>query len=153
LHRWTAIPEPPAPYIAHPYTLLQSRELVGRQAELNTLTDWVADPGSRTFDTRVFCFVAIGGMGKSALTSKWFNQIAPNEMTPLAGRLWWSFYESEADIENFIVRALCYVSGESEEAVRALPWPERGAVAAASERGAASVRARRAGAHPDRLSP
>jgi tetratricopeptide (TPR) repeat protein len=73
----------------------------------------------------VFCFVAIGGMGKSALTWKWFNQIAPNEMKPLAGRLWWSFYESDADVENFMIRALCHVSGESEEAVRALPWPER----------------------------
>jgi hypothetical protein len=74
---------------------------------------------------RVFCFVAIGGMGKSALTWKWFNQIAPNEMKPLAGRLWWSFYESDAYFENFLNRALCYVSGDNEDAVRALPWPER----------------------------
>src|SRR5439155_3092068 len=82
-------------------------------------------PGSQAFDARVFCFVAIGGMGKSALTWKWFNQIAPNEMKPLAGRLWWSFYESDATFENFLNRALCYVSGESEDAVRALPWQER----------------------------
>jgi tetratricopeptide (TPR) repeat protein len=73
----------------------------------------------------VFCFVAIGGMGKSALTWKWFHQIAPNEMKPLAGRLWWSFYESDADFENFLIRALCDVGGKSEEAVRGLPWPER----------------------------
>jgi tetratricopeptide (TPR) repeat protein len=125
LHRKTSIPAPPEPYIAHPYTLLQSRDLVGRQAELNALTDWVANPASRAFAARVFCFVAIGGMGKSALTWKWLNQIAPNEMKPLAGRLWWSFYESDADFENFLIRALCYVGGESEEAVRALPWPER----------------------------
>jgi tetratricopeptide (TPR) repeat protein len=46
-------------------------------------------------------------------------------MKPLAGRMWWSFYESDADFENFMIRALCYVSGESEEMVRALPWPER----------------------------
>ncbi len=97
LHRKTSIPAPPEPYIAHPYTLLQSRDLVGRQAELNALTDWVANPTSPAFAARVFCFVAIGGMGKSALTWKWFNQIAPNEMKPLAGRLWWSFYESDAD--------------------------------------------------------
>ncbi len=125
LHRKTSIPAPPEPYIAHPYTLLQSRDLVGRQAELNALTDWVANPTSPAFAARVFCFVAIGGMGKSALTWKWFNQIAPNEMKPLAGRLWWSFYESDADFENFLIRALCYVGGESEDAVRALPWPER----------------------------
>jgi hypothetical protein len=125
LHRKTSIPTPPEPYIAHPYTLLQSRDLVGRQAELNALTDWIANPDSAAFPARVFCFVAIGGMGKSALTWKWFNQIAPNEMKPLAGRLWWSFYESDADFENFLVRALCYVGGEAEEAVRALPWPDR----------------------------
>ncbi|PNE11981.1 MAG: hypothetical protein CR217_05675 [Beijerinckiaceae bacterium] len=105
-HRKTSIPAPPEPYIAHPYTLLQLRDLVGRQAELNALTDWVANSASPAFDVRVFCFVAISGMGKSALTWKWFNQIAPNEMKPLAGRLWWSFYESDASFENFLNRAL-----------------------------------------------
>jgi hypothetical protein len=68
LHRKTSIPAPPEPYIAHPYTLLQLHGLAGRQAELNALTDWVADPASPAFSARVFCFVAIGGMGKSALT-------------------------------------------------------------------------------------
>src|SRR5262249_35061689 len=76
-NRKTSIPAPPEPYIAHPYTLLQSRDLVGRQTELKTLTDWVVNEKSPAFDARVFCFVAIGGMGKSALTWKWFNQIAP----------------------------------------------------------------------------
>ena len=73
----------------------------------------------------MFCFVAIGGMGKSALAWKWFNQIAPNEMKPLAGRLWWSFYESDATFENFLNRALCYVSGQSEDGCARLPWAER----------------------------
>ena len=77
LHRKSTIPALPDPYIAHPYTLLQSRDLIGRQAELNVLTDWVANPASPAFAARVFCFVAIGGMGKSALAWKWFNQIAP----------------------------------------------------------------------------
>jgi tetratricopeptide (TPR) repeat protein len=125
LHRPTSITAPPKPYVAHPYTLLQLRELVGRQAELNVLTDWVAKPGSPAFDARIFCFVAIGGMGKSALTWKWFNQIAPNEMKPLAGRMWWSFYESDATFENFLNRALCYVSGQNEHQVHALSWRER----------------------------
>ena len=44
-HYVSDIPEPPEPYIAHPYTLLQTN-LVGRQAELNLLTDWVANPSS-----------------------------------------------------------------------------------------------------------
>ena len=125
LHRKTSIPAPPNAYVAHPYTLLQSRELVGRQTELNALTDWVAKPGSPDFDAHIFCFVAIGGMGKSALAWKWFNQIAPNEMKTLAGQMWWSFYESDATFENFLNRALCYVSGQNEDEVRALPWQER----------------------------
>jgi tetratricopeptide (TPR) repeat protein len=100
---------------------------VGRQDELNALTDWITKPPT-THDARIFCFVAIGGMGKSALTWKWFNQISPNEMKPLAGRLWWSFYESDATFENFLIRALCYVGGEPEEAVRKRPWQDREAL-------------------------
>ncbi|MEA2881541.1 MAG: hypothetical protein QOH32_797 [Bradyrhizobium sp.] len=125
LHRQTSIPVPPAVFIAHPYTLLQLRDLVGRQDELNALTDWVIKSDSASLGPRVFCVVAIGGMGKSALAWKWFNKIVPNEMKQLAGRLWWSFYESDATFENFLNQALCYVSGLSEEEVRALPWQER----------------------------
>ncbi len=43
-HSVSDIPEPPEPYIAHPYTLLQTQRLIGRQTELNLLTDWVATP-------------------------------------------------------------------------------------------------------------
>ena len=85
-HYVSDIPEPPEPYIAHPYTLLQAN-LIGRQAELNLLTDWVAKSGYKVYQARILSIVAIGGMGKSALTWKWFNDIAPNEMKPLAGRL------------------------------------------------------------------
>src|SRR5450631_2589558 len=49
LHRKSSIPDPPEPDIAHPYSLLQSRDLVGRQGELNALTDWVAKEGSEAF--------------------------------------------------------------------------------------------------------
>jgi hypothetical protein len=97
-HYISDIPTPPEPYIAHPYTLLQT-SLVGRQAELNLLTDWVTKPGSNLYQARILSIVAIGGMGKSALTWTWFNEIAPEEMKPLAGRLWWSFYESDATLK------------------------------------------------------
>ncbi|HEY3227878.1 MAG TPA: DUF4062 domain-containing protein, partial [Roseiflexaceae bacterium] len=109
------IPAPPEPYIAHPYTLLQTRGLVGRQAELNLLTDWVAEPRAPVHQARILNVVAIGGMGKSALTWKWFNDIAPLEMQAPAGRLWWSFYESDASFENFVIRTLAYVSGRARE--------------------------------------
>jgi tetratricopeptide (TPR) repeat protein len=124
------IPDPPAPYIAHPYTLLHTRDLVGRQAELNLLTDWVTDKLPGTYQVpgsspRILNVVAIGGMGKSALTWKWFNEIAPQEMRPLAGRLWWSFYESDARFENFVTRALAYVEPELERGSPPAPGSSR----------------------------
>ena len=64
-------------------------------------------------------------MGKSALAWKWFNDIAPNELPKLAGRIWWSFYESDAHYENFLLRALTYAAGETEEVLRGLSVPER----------------------------
>lgn len=122
LHYVSAIPTPPEPYIAHPYTLLQVRRLVGRKKELELLTDWVTKP--QFADTRIFNAVAIGGMGKSALTWTWFNDVAPQEMSPLAGRMWWSFYESDATFENFITRALAYVSRCSLAEVERESFPE-----------------------------
>jgi hypothetical protein len=90
-HYISDIPKPPEIYIAHPYTLLQTHDLIGRASELNLLTDWVAKPSASVYQARIFNVVAIGGMGKSALTWKWFNDIAPNEMKPMVGRMWWSF--------------------------------------------------------------
>ena len=89
------------------------------------MTDWVAKPSSNLYQARILSVVAIGGMGKSALTWKWFNDIAPQEMKPLAGRLWWSFYESDATFENFVIRALAYVSKQPREDIQKLPPPER----------------------------
>jgi tetratricopeptide (TPR) repeat protein len=124
-HYVSDIPQPPEAYIAHPYTLLQTQRLVGRQAELNLLTDWVTKRQKEIYWARILNIVAIGGMGKSALTWTWFNDIAPQEMKPLAGRMWWSFYESDASFENFVSRALAYVTRRSREEVQQLPPPER----------------------------
>lgn len=122
-HPPNVIPNPPEPYIAHPYSLLQTKDVVGRQAELNLLTDWVTN--KLGVGIHIFNVVAIGGMGKSALTWKWFNDIAPNELPNLAGRMWWSFYESDAHWENFVIRALAYVSGQAEKSIREMKSPER----------------------------
>jgi tetratricopeptide (TPR) repeat protein len=132
-HYVSDIPQSPEAYIAHPYTLLQTHRLVGRQAELNLLTDWVTKPKQTpgvfktpgVWEARILNIVAIGGMGKSALTWTWFNDIAPQEMTPLAGRMWWSFYESDASFENFIIRALAYVTRRPREEVQQLAPPDR----------------------------
>jgi tetratricopeptide (TPR) repeat protein len=110
-------PTPPEPYIVHPYTLLQTRKLIGRQNELNRLTGWINKTNAPN-RARILSVVAIGGMGKSALTWHWFHEIAPQEMTPLAGRMWWSFYESDATFESLVAHALAYVSGRNEQEVR-----------------------------------
>jgi len=124
-HFISDIPGPPEAFVAHPYTLLQSKGLIGRQAELNLLTDWVAKPASDVFQSRILNIVAIGGMGKSALTWKWFNDIAPQEMKPLAGRMWWSFYESDASFENFIIRSLAYVTRRPRDEAEKIPAAQR----------------------------
>jgi tetratricopeptide (TPR) repeat protein len=124
-HYVSDIPEPPEAFIAHPYTLLQTHRLVGRQPELNLLTDWVAKPDADVYHARIMNIVAIGGLGKSALTWKWFNDTAPQEMKPLAGRMWWSFYESDAYFENFVTRALAYVTRRSLAETQQIAAPER----------------------------
>ncbi len=131
-HYVSDIPAPPEEFIAHPYTLLQTHTLIGRQKELKLLTDWTTgkelkfDEQKAPADSvRIMNVVAIGGMGKSALTWKWFNDVAPQEMKNLAGRMWWSFYESDATFENFVIRALAYVSKRSIEEVIQIPAPER----------------------------
>jgi hypothetical protein len=87
-HYVSDIPLPPEAYIAHRYTLLQTKQVIGRQMELNLLTEWVTKPNTELGRARIFNLVAIGGMGKSALTWKWFNDIAPEVMQPLAGMMW-----------------------------------------------------------------
>ena len=124
-HYVSDIPQPPEAYIAHPYTLLQTHRLIGRQDELNLLTNWVTKKQEEIYWTRLLSIVAIGGMGKSALTWKWFNDIAPQEMEPLAGRMWWSFYESDASFENFVIRSLAYVTRRPHEEVQKISPPER----------------------------
>lgn len=124
-HYVTETPAPPEAFIAHAYTLLQNHRLIGRQRELSLLTDWVARPDSEAYKARIMSIIAIGGLGKSALTWKWFHDIGPEEMKPLAGRMWWSFYESDASFENFVTQALAYVTGRELNEVRQIPAPER----------------------------
>ena len=120
------IPHPPEEYVAHRYTLLQTDNLIGRKAELGMLNDWAAKPDSDMYGAHILNIVAIGGMGKSALTWDWFNKKAPEKMKPLVGRMWWSFYELDARFENFVTHALAYVTGRPVDEIRQeMPPPER----------------------------
>ncbi|MDW3192903.1 MAG: DUF4062 domain-containing protein [Cytophagales bacterium] len=122
LHHTSAIPEKPQPFIAHPYTLLQVKGLIGRQKELGLLTDWITQPNYE--EISIYNVVAIGGMGKSALTWHWFNEVAPQEKT-WEGRIWWSFYETDATFDHFITKTLAYVSGKSLEEIKKLSPSEQ----------------------------
>ena len=117
------LPLPPQSYFAHPYAL--QRNFTGRARERCELTEWF------TSDTRpMFACIAIGGMGKSALTWAWLQRdvlglplpgVAEEERAEHAapvpealrpeGVLWWSFYERESTFQKFLDQALTYASG------------------------------------------
>ncbi|HRE49628.1 MAG TPA: hypothetical protein PLD47_18030 [Aggregatilineales bacterium] len=121
-HHVGTIPKPPEDYIAHPYTLIPSGKVAGRAKQLDLLTEWAT---ATDHNVRILNVVAIGGMGKSAMTWKWFTEIAPSALPNRAGRMWWSFYESDAHFENFIIRALAYVTQAPLGEVREITAPER----------------------------
>jgi hypothetical protein len=63
----------------------------GREALVNELIDWVADPAS---PDRVWALVAAGGTGKTAIVERVVREMQPGEANVLV----WSFYERpEAD--------------------------------------------------------
>jgi tetratricopeptide (TPR) repeat protein len=97
------IPTPPAPYFAHPYPLQEN--FTGRLSERKELTEWFTK-GS----CPMFAYVAIGGMGKSALTWFWLQEDIIKKALAPEGIIWWSFYDREARFETFLEKAIQYVS-------------------------------------------
>lgn len=118
------IPKPPAPDFEHPYPL--QANFTGRVAERRILTEWLT-----TDSHPLLALVAIGGMGKSALTWAWVQRDVlglplpgspehkcdpadpcrvPDDSRP-DGVLWWSFYERESTFDAFLTAALIYASG------------------------------------------
>ena len=115
----TFLPLPPQPYFAHPYPLQEN--FTGRLTERRMLTEWL------TGGSNVLSLVAMGGMGKSALTWAWLQRDVlglplpgvsksddddcrvPDRDRP-EGVLWWSFYEKGASFAVFVREALYYAS-------------------------------------------
>jgi tetratricopeptide (TPR) repeat protein len=113
--------KPPQPYFAHPYPLQE--HFTGRVRERRMLTQWL-----KADDHPMLALIAIGGMGKSALTWAWLQRDVlglplpgqpkdepaacrvPEDTRP-EGVLWWSFYEREAGCAAFLTAALTYASG------------------------------------------
>ncbi len=103
LHGWgvSVYPAHEGWLLAHPYAMLPN--FTGRIAERDMLTAWLEQ------DTQhpLLVVKALGGFGKSALTWHWLmSDVAPDRW-PRA--VWWSFYETQATAENFIVHTLRYL--------------------------------------------
>lgn len=98
------IPIPPAFYAEPPY--IGSHKFIGRQAQLDTLSDWATPADSHP----VLLFEAIGGSGKSILTWEWTTKHSPNIRADWAGRFWYSFYEKGATMVDFCRRAIAYMT-------------------------------------------
>jgi len=98
--------------------LLKSKNFIGRQDALNYLTGWTSDLQHQAYTHRLLAFVAIGGMGKSALTWYWFNEQIKNSEQPFEGAIWWSFYEHNASFEQFLLYSLVYFYQKTLDEVR-----------------------------------
>jgi hypothetical protein len=109
------LPQPPAPYYAHPY--IGSSHFVGRKRELAQIDAW-ADSADTTLVVE-----AIGGSGKSALTWEWVHTHLPTVLPERAGLVWWSFYESQATVGKFLAHTLAYLTHRSVDACSQLPRP------------------------------
>jgi len=112
-----SIPEPPNPYIPHPYALLQTHRLIGRREELKALTDWISG-GHPSSGATVFSLIGLGGTGKSSLAWEWFQREMPKAFPECRASIWWSFYESEPRIGNFAEQTLAYLTNARHEDVR-----------------------------------
>jgi len=108
------LPTPPAFHAQPPY--IPSHRFQGRARELELLRSWATSPHDP-----VLVFEAIGGMGKSMVTWEWTTNHAPTDRPDWAGRLWYSFYERGADMKDFCVSALAYVSGQDPATLRPKP--------------------------------
>ena len=112
------IPKPPELHAEPPY--MGSHDFVGREDELNKLSEWAAasDPHP------VLLFEAIGGSGKSMLTWQWTKRHAAIVRNDWAGRFWYSFYEKGAYMEDFCRHALAYMTARPVSDFKKKKLPE-----------------------------
>jgi hypothetical protein len=118
--RRSVFPKPPEPWAVHPYTLMPTNSLIGRQLELATLNDWIQNR-----ENPILVLHAIGGMGKSAATWTWFRRQASSKSPQLGGSFWWSFYEANAGFDNFVIAALLYTTGRAQSTLKKLSYAKR----------------------------
>ncbi len=77
---------------------------VGQEKHLDTITSWY-----NSEEVRIGALIGWGGVGKSALVRKWYDNLEDNNIKP-DGIFWWGFYRN-AYLEQFLNALLRYVSG------------------------------------------
>ena len=87
---------------------------VGREDELRAISAW-ADSKSP-----ILVFEGLGGMGKSMLTWRWVQEQTSAQKGDWAGTIWFSFYEHGANMREFCITALAYMSGRTRETLKSL---------------------------------
>jgi tetratricopeptide (TPR) repeat protein len=108
----------PTTCLVHPYPI--QNNFTGRRVERDAISAWWLS-GSQP----LLSLVAMGGMGKSAVSWVWVQRellgnripgtrddqgsIAVPPSARPEGVFWWSFYEGDADFNNFVQHALEYV--------------------------------------------
>jgi tetratricopeptide (TPR) repeat protein len=96
--------------LKHPYAMPPN--FTGRVEERKMLVDWLKNDS----ENRLFIVRALGGFGKSALAWHWLtHDVDPKQWTKV---LWWSFYEGDANFENFIEETLRYLKLEVPQGQR-----------------------------------
>jgi len=94
------------PNFVHPYPL--QANFTGRVKEREELNAWLSDD-----EHPIYELIAMGGMGKSALTWYWVkNDVLKSADVKLGSVMWWSFYEGESSFAKFVDEALKYASGK-----------------------------------------
>ena len=101
-----AIATPRQWLLAHPYGM--PSHFTGRVAERQMLSDWLNQASQPLLMLR-----ALGGFGKSALTWYWLlNDVSPQQWRQV---VWWSFYEEQANFNNFLRVTLAYLGHDPRD--------------------------------------
>ena len=105
---WRTQPKELRTFIPHPYP--EAPNFTGRKKERAMLTKWLLEDKEHP----LLSMVAIGGMGKSALTWRWLQEdifgyepgtsgLEPCDLKlDLDGVVWWSFYEKGMTFDSFV---------------------------------------------------
>lgn len=97
-------------HLAHPYAM--SPNFTGRVTERNMLSQWLNEDKQHS----LFILRALGGFGKTALSWYWLTHDVDSAKWQKV--VWWSFYEGDANFENFISATLDYLKIEKPEGQR-----------------------------------